>query len=174
MADTPFRIGTGYDVHAFAPPGAARPLVLGGVAIPHDRGLAGHSDADVLIHALVDALLGAAALGDIGAHFPSSDDRWRDAPSAAFLTYTVDLLRARGWRIANVDTTLVAEQPRLSPHVPAMRAWLADLLGLPVEYISVKSKTTDGLGFTGRGEGIACHAVALIARADDGAAAGEE
>lgn len=162
--DTPFRIGTGYDVHAFAPPGAARALVLGGVAIPHDRGLAGHSDADVLIHALVDALLGAAALGDIGSHFPSSDDRWRDAPSAAFLTYTADLLRAHGWRIANVDTTLVAERPRLSSHVPTMRARLADLLGLPVEHISVKSKTTDGLGFTGRGEGIACHAVALIAR----------
>ena len=170
MADTPFRIGTGYDVHAFAPPVAARPLVLGGVAIPHDRGLAGHSDADVLIHALVDALLGAAALGDIGSHFPSSDDRWRDAPSAAFLTYTADLLRVRGWRIENVDATLIAERPRLSPHVPAMRARLADLLGLPIEQVSVKSKTTDGLGFTGRGEGIACHAVALIARADDEAA----
>ena len=163
-ADTAFRIGTGYDVHAFAPPGARRALVLGGVTIPHDRGLAGHSDADVLIHALVDALLGAAALGDIGGHFPSSDDRWRDAPSAAFLTYTADLLRARGWRIENVDATLVAEQPRLSPHVPAMRARLAELLGLPVERVSVKSKTTDGLGFTGRGEGMACHAVALIAR----------
>lgn len=174
MADTPFRIGTGYDAHAFAPPAAARPLVLGGVAIPHDRGLAGHSDADVLIHALVDALLGAAALGDIGSHFPSSDDRWRDAPSAAFLTYTANLLRARGWRIANLDTTLIAEQPRLSPHIPALRARLADLLGLPVECVSVKSKTTDGLGFTGRSEGIACHAVALIARADENAAGGEE
>jgi 2-C-methyl-D-erythritol 2,4-cyclodiphosphate synthase len=159
------RIGTGYDVHAFAPAAAARPLVIGGVTIPHDRGLAGHSDADVLIHALVDALLGAAALGDIGTHFPSSDARWHDAPSTAFLTYTVDLLRRHGWRIVNLDATVVAEQPRLSPHIAAMRDHMARALGLDVGQISVKSKTTDGLGFTGRREGIACHAVALIEQA---------
>ena len=164
MTEHTFRVGTGYDVHAFAPPEAGRSLILGGVAVPHDRGLAGHSDADVLIHALVDALLGAAALGDIGAHFPSSDRRWHDAPSADFLTYARDLLRQTGWRIGNVDASVVAERPRLSPHIPAIRARLAELLELPIERVSVKSKTTDGLGFTGRAEGIACHAVALIER----------
>jgi 2-C-methyl-D-erythritol 2,4-cyclodiphosphate synthase len=164
MTEHTVRVGAGYDAHAFAPPEAGRPLILGGVLVPHDRGLAGHSDADVLIHALVDALLGATALGDIGAHFPSSDPRWRDAPSADFLTYARDLLRQEGWRIGNVDATVVAERPRLSPHIPAMRASLAELLDLPIERVSVKSKTTDGLGFTGRAEGIACHAVALIER----------
>ena len=160
-----FRVGTGYDVHAFAPAEAGRPFIIGGVAIPHDRGLAGHSDADVLIHALVDALLGAAALGDIGTHFPSNDARWHDAPSTAFLTYTVDLLRRHGWRVVNADATVVAEQPRLSLHIAAMRDHLARALGLDVSQVSVKSKTTDGLGFIGRQEGIACHAVALIERA---------
>jgi|SRR5579884_3261932 len=161
---TQIRVGIGYDVHAFAPPDAGRALILGGVVVPHERGLAGHSDADVLAHAVVDALLGAATLGDIGMHFPSSDPRWRDAPSTAFLTYAVDLLRQHGWRAVNVDATVVAERPRLSPHVPAMRQRLAETLGLPPECVSVKSKTTDGLGFTGRAEGVACHAVALIER----------
>ncbi|HEU5439652.1 MAG TPA: 2-C-methyl-D-erythritol 2,4-cyclodiphosphate synthase [Ktedonobacterales bacterium] len=161
---TTMRVGMGYDVHAFAPAEAGRALMLGGVAIPFERGLAGHSDADVLLHALVDALLGAAALGDLGTHFPSSDSRWQGAASADFLSYSVDMLRQRGWRIANVDVTVVAERPRLSPHVPAMRARLAELLGLPLDAVSVKSKTTDGLGFTGRGEGIACYAVAMIER----------
>lgn len=162
MATT--RVGMGYDVHAFAPREAGRSLVLGGVAVPHDRGLAGHSDADVLIHALVDALLGAAGLGDIGTHFPSSDARWQGAPSMAFLAYTRDLLRQAYWRVINVDATVVAQQPRLSPHVPAMRAKLAEELGIVLDAVSVKSKTTDGLGFAGRGEGIACYAVALIER----------
>jgi 2-C-methyl-D-erythritol 2,4-cyclodiphosphate synthase len=158
------RVGIGYDVHAFVAPEAQRPLVIGGVTISHERGLAGHSDADVLLHALVDALLGAAGLGDIGTHFPSSDPRWRDAASIAFLTYTLDLLAEQGWRIGNVDATIVAERPRLTPHVPAMRARLAEALGLPLDAISVKAKTTDGLGFTGRSEGIACCAIALIER----------
>jgi 2-C-methyl-D-erythritol 2,4-cyclodiphosphate synthase len=158
------RVGIGYDVHAFAAPEAQRPLVIGGVAIPHERGLAGHSDADVLLHALVDALLGAAALGDIGTHFPSSDPRWRDAASMAFLTYTLELLSGQGWRIGNVDATLVAERPRMAPHIPAIRARLAEAMGLPMDAVSVKAKTTDGLGFTGRSEGMACHAVALIER----------
>src|SRR5512146_64815 len=112
------RGGMGYDVHAFAPAEAGRALMLGGVAIPFERGLAGHSDADVLLHALVDALLGAAGLGDIGTHFPSSDPRWRDAASSAFLTYTLDLLKEQGWRVGNVDATIVAEHPRMTPHIP--------------------------------------------------------
>ena len=164
MGGQAIRVGIGYDVHAFATPEAQRPLVIGGVTIPHERGLAGHSDADALLHALVDALLGAAALGDIGTHFPSSDPRWRDAASMAFLTYTLDLLTAQGWRIGNVDATIVAERPRMTPHIPAIRARLAEAMSLPPEVVSVKAKTTDGLGFTGRSEGIACYAVALIER----------
>ncbi len=158
------RVGIGYDVHAFAPVEAGRPLLLGGVVVPHERGLAGHSDADVLLHALVDALLGAAALGDIGTHFPSSESRWKDAPSTAFLRHAQELLREQGWGVVNVDATVVAEHPRLTPHVPAIRAKLAEELGLSLDAISVKAKTTDGLGFTGRAEGMACYAVALIAR----------
>lgn len=156
------RIGSGYDVHAFT---EGRPLVLGGVTIPHDYGLAGHSDADAVIHAIVDALLGAAALGDIGQHFPSKDLRWKDQPSTVFLTYTLDLLRQHHWTIGNVDATIVAEQPRLSPHVQAMREHLAQHLQLSIDQVSVKSKTTDGLGFAGRREGIACYAVALLEQA---------
>jgi 2-C-methyl-D-erythritol 2,4-cyclodiphosphate synthase len=158
------RVGIGYDVHAFAEPAAGRPLIIGGVTIPHDRGLAGHSDADVLLHALVDALLGAAGLGDIGQHFPSSDPRWRDASSVTFLEAARDLLAARGWRVGNVDATVVAERPRLMPHVGAMRARIAATLEVEDERVSVKAKTTDGLGFSGRGEGVACYAVALIER----------
>jgi len=164
MADISMRVGVGYDVHGFAEPSAARALILGGVTIPYERGLAVHSDADVLIHALVDALLGATALGDIGVHFPSSDPHWKDTPSLDFLTYTLGLLNEHGWRVANVDATVVAEQPKLTPHVPAMRDSLAQAMGLEIDRISVKAKTTDRLGFTGRGEGIACHAVALVER----------
>ncbi len=153
------RIGSGYDVHAFAP---NRPLVLGGVTIPHEFGLAGHSDADAVIHAVVDALLGAAALGDIGQHFPSSDPRWKDQPSSVFLTYTLDLLCQQGWQISNIDATIVAERPKMAAHIPAMRAHLAEHLRLEIGQISVKATTTDGLGFAGRREGIACYAVALI------------
>ena len=158
------RVGLGFDAHAFASPDAGRRLMLGGVVVPHKRGLAGHSDADALLHALVDALLGAAALGDIGAHFPSSDARWHGASSDAFVIHTVDLLTRGGWRVVNVDATVVAEQPRLSPHTPAMRDEMARLLGIDRERVSVKSKTTDGLGFAGREEGIVCYVVALIER----------
>lgn len=164
MAIGDIRVGTGYDVHAFAPPEEGRPLIVGGVVIPYSRGLAGHSDADVLIHAVVDALLGAAALGDIGTYFPSSDPRWHNASSSEFLAHSVALLHERGWQIANMDATVVTERPRMTPHVPAMRAHLASMMGVAEERVSVKAKTTDGLGFTGRGEGMACHAVALIAR----------
>jgi 2-C-methyl-D-erythritol 2,4-cyclodiphosphate synthase len=155
------RIGSGYDVHAFA---ENRPLILGGVTIPHDRGLSGHSDADAVIHAVVDALLGAAALGDIGTHFPSSDLRWKDQPSSVFLNYTCDLLAQHQWSISNIDATVVAERPKMAPYIQAMRAHLADHLHLDISQVSVKATTTDGLGFTGRREGIACYAVALIER----------
>lgn len=158
------RVGIGYDVHAFAPPEARRPLLIGGVAIPHDRGLAGHSDADVLLHAVVDALLGAAALGDIGTYFPSSDIRWQGASSTDFLAHTVALLAEGGWHIENVDATVVMETPRLGPHVAAIRDALAKTLMVGVDCVSVKGKTTDRLGFTGRAEGVACYAVALLSR----------
>lgn len=156
------RIGSGYDVHAFAP---ERALVLGGIVIPHEYGLAGHSDADAVIHAIVDALLGAAALGDIGQHFPPHDPRWKDQPSRIFLSYTLDLLQKQQWSIGNIDATIVAERPRMTPHIQAMREHLAEHLQLSVEQVSVKATTTDGIGFTGRREGIACYAVALIEKA---------
>lgn len=153
------RIGFGYDVHAFAP---NRPLVLGGVTIPSERGLTGHSDADVVIHAIVDAFLGAVALGDIGQHFPSNEERWKNQPSSVFLDYTYALLCQHQYKIINIDTTIVAEHPKLAPHIQAMRANLSEHLHLTLEQVSVKATTTDGLGFTGRQEGIACYAVALI------------
>src|SRR5437764_1314532 len=155
------RVGFGYDVHAFMP---GRPLVLGGVTIPHDYGLSGHSDADAVIHAVVDALLGAAALGDIGTHFPSHDLRWKDQLSAIFLDYTYALLAQHSWRIGNIDATIVAERPKMAPHISQMRTHLAEHLHLEREQVSVKATTTDKLGFAGRSEGIACYAVALIER----------
>ena len=155
------RVGSGYDVHAFI---EGRPLILGGITIPHTHGLSGHSDADAVLHAIVDALLGAAVLGDIGQHFPSSDPRWKDQPSSVFLDYTLDLLRQHNWHISNVDATIVAERPKMAPHIQAMRRHVADHLGLDVEQVSIKATTTDGLGFAGRCEGIACYAVALIER----------
>ncbi len=153
------RIGFGYDVHTFA---SNRRLVLGGVTIPAEKGLSGHSDADTVIHAIVDALLGAAALGDIGGHFPSSDVRWKDQPSAVFLDYTYGLLCQQQWKISNIDATIVAEHPKLAPYIHDMRAHLAKHLHLELSQVSVKATTTDGLGFAGRREGIACYAVALI------------
>jgi 2-C-methyl-D-erythritol 2,4-cyclodiphosphate synthase len=153
------RIGFGYDVHAFA---TGRPLILGGVTIPFERGLSGHSDADTVIHAIVDALLGAAALGDIGQHFPSTEERWKNQPSSVFLDYTYDLLCQQHYAINNIDATIVAEHPKLAPHIQAMRTHLAEHLHLTIEQVSVKATTTDGLGFAGRQEGIACYAVALI------------
>lgn len=155
------RIGNGFDVHAFT---EDRPLILGGITIPHNRGLAGHSDADAVLHAIVNALLGAAALGDIGTHFPSSDARWKDQPSTVFLDYTHDLLQQHSWNISNVDTMIVAQSPRMGPHTEAMRAHIAKHLHIAIDQVSIKAATTDGLGFTGRKEGIACYAVALIER----------
>jgi 2-C-methyl-D-erythritol 2,4-cyclodiphosphate synthase len=153
------RIGFGYDVHAFA---ANRPLVLGGVTIPSERGLSGHSDADAVIHATVDALLGAAALGDIGKYFSSDDERWKNQPSAVFLDFTYDLLCQHKYSISNIDITIVAEKPKMAPYIQAMRTRLAEHLHLDLGQVSVKATTTDSLGFTGRQEGIACYAVALL------------
>ena len=153
------RVGQGFDVHAFA---EGRKLVLGGVEIAHERGLAGHSDADVLIHALADALLGAAALGDIGMHFPDSDPAYKGADSRVLLREVARKLAAAGWRVVNVDATVIAQAPRLAPHIPAMVANLAADLGLASSAVSVKATTTERLGFTGRGEGIAAQAIALI------------
>ncbi len=160
------RVGFGYDVHRYAP---GRRLVLGGVDIPAPVGLLGHSDADVLTHALMDALLGAAALGDIGHHFPPSAARWQDADSLDLLRQVVGLLTTAGWRVGNVDATVVMEAPRLAPHVPAMRARLAAALGVDVSAVSVKATTNEGLGFVGRAEGAAAYAVALAVAAEAGA-----
>lgn len=155
------RVGIGLDVHALA---AGRRLVLGGVEIPHDAGLAGHSDGDALVHAIIDALLGAAGRGDIGQWFPSSDPRWAGADSLEMLRTVVYALVRDGWQIGNVDATVIAQRPRIGPHVPAMRERLAAVLGIPVESASVKATTTDHLGALGRAEGIAAQAVALLVR----------
>src|SRR6185437_3770325 len=157
------RVGVGFDVHAFA---AERELWLGGVRIAHDRGLAGHSDADVVLHALTDAILGALGAGDIGDHFPPSDPQWRGAPSPLFLEHAGGLVARAGGRIAHADVTIICEKPRIGPYRDAMRARIADLLRLPVSRISIKATTTERLGFTGRGEGIAAQAVATIMMGD--------
>ena len=155
------RIGSGFDVHAF---GEGDHVMLGGVRIAHDRGIVAHSDGDVLIHALCDALLGALALGDIGQHFPPGDARWRDADSLQFLRHCVSLMDQHGYRLGNADLTVICEQPKVTPHSKAMRALLAKALGVPMEQVSIKATTTECLGFTGRGEGIAAQAVVLLER----------
>jgi 2-C-methyl-D-erythritol 2,4-cyclodiphosphate synthase len=156
------RVGIGLDVHALE---AGRRLVLGGIEIPHSAGLAGHSDGDALVHAIVDALLGAAARGDIGQWFPSSDQRWAGANSLLMLQTVVETLRTEGWQIVNVDATVIAQRPRIGPHIQAMRERLGSVLGLPIDAVSVKATTTDHLGALGRAEGIAAQAVALVVRA---------
>lgn len=162
---TDVRTGSGFDVHAFdAVGGRSGPVVLGGVAVPHERGLVGHSDADVVTHAVMDALLGAAALGDIGMSFPDDEDRWAGADSLAMAAEVAAAVRAQGWRIGNVDVTVICQAPRVGPHRSAMRARLADALGVDVGRVSVKATTTEGLGFTGRREGIAAQAVATLSR----------
>lgn len=158
-----FRTGIGYDVHRLEP---GRPLWLCGVELPHHEGLAGHSDADVAIHALVDAILGALAEGDIGAHFPPSDAQWRGAPSYRFLAFARDRVAARGGRIVHIDVTIICEAPKIGPHREAMRARLGEILAISPYSVSVKATTTEGLGFTGRGEGIAAQAVATLALPD--------
>ncbi len=153
------RVGQGFDAHAFA---EGRPLMLGGVEVPHARGLAGHSDGDPLLHAVIDALLGAAGLGDIGGMFPPSDECWRGAASLDLLASASRRVRAAGFHVVNVDATVVAEAPRLAPYVDAMRARIASALDMDITAVSVKPKTTDGLGFTGRGDGIAAFAAVLL------------
>ena len=153
------RIGHGYDVHRLV---ADRPLILCGVNIPHEKGLLGHSDADVALHALMDALLGAAALGDIGKLFPDTDDTYKGADSAKLLSAVCSVLQRKGYAPENVDITIVAQRPKLAPFVSAMQARVAELLSLPVDAVSVKATTEEGLGFTGEGLGIAAHAVCLI------------
>ena len=153
------RVGVGYDSHRFAP---GRPLVLGGVRVPFELGLAGHSDADVVAHAITDALLGAAALGDIGSHFPPEDERWRHADSVELLRSAVRLLAERNYQVVNVDVTVVLETPKLRPHVDAMREALARALEVSPDNVSVKAKTNEQMGWIGRGEGVAGMAVALI------------
>jgi len=153
------RIGQGFDTHALV---GGRELVIGGVRIPYEKGLAGHSDADVLIHAVCDALLGAAGLGDIGAHFPDTDARYKGIDSRKLLREVARLLRQRKLRVANVDATIIAQAPKMAPHIAAMRANLASDLGVAPDAVNVKAKTTEKLGFVGRGEGIAAEAVALL------------
>lgn len=153
------RIGQGFDVHALA---AGRKLVIGGVTIPYDKGLAGHSDADVLLHAICDALIGAAALGDIGQHFPDTDPRYAGIDSRKLLCEVNQLLRAQNYRVANLDATVIAQAPKLAPHIAAMRANIAADLNVPMSAVNVKAKTAEKLGALGRGEGIAAEAVVLI------------
>ena len=154
------RVGHGIDVHALV---EGRPLVVGGVRVPFERGLAGHSDGDVLLHAIIDALLGAAGLGDIGRMFPSDSEQWRDADSRQLLALTVRRVREAGFTVSNLDSTIVAEAPKLAPHVNAIRSGLAETLGIDISATNVKATTSDRLGFTGRGEGIAAFATVLLA-----------
>ena len=157
------RVGTGFDVHAFA---EGRALILGGVSIEHPVGLLGHSDADVLTHAVMDALLGACAMGDIGKHFPDTDPAYEGADSLALLRRCTDLLAAHGWRVGNVDATVIAQAPKLAPHIDRMRVNLAAAMGIDLSRVSVKATTTEHLGFTGRKEGIAAQAATLVMRED--------
>ncbi len=161
---TALRIGQGFDVHRFAAPEEGRQLMLMGCAIPHDRGLAGHSDADVMLHALMDALLGAAGLGDIGLHFPDTEPAYKGADSAHLLEQVMGDLAERGWRVVNADVCLIGERPKIGPHRQQMRDRVAPLLGLSADLLNVKATTTERLGFTGRGEGLAAQAVVLLQR----------
>lgn len=155
----PIRIGQGYDVHAF---GEGDHIMLAGVRVPHSRGVLAHSDGDVALHALCDAMLGALALGDIGVHFPPSDERWKGADSSRFVSHCNELLRERGWQVGNVDITVICERPKVGPHALAMREKVAQLLRIDLDRVSIKATTSEKLGFTGREEGIAAQAVALL------------
>ncbi len=156
----PFRVGTGFDVHQLV---AGRALVIGGVTIPYERGLLGHSDADVLLHAIADALLGAAALGDIGKHFPDSDPDYKGADSRTLLRTVVQRVREAGWQVGNIDATIIAQAPKMAPHIAQMQANIASDCAVTISAINIKATTTELLGFTGRGEGIAAQASAMLA-----------
>ncbi len=153
------RVGFGYDVHRLV---EGRPLIVGGVSVPHSKGLLGHSDADVLLHAVIDALIGAAALGDIGAHFPPDDDTWKDISSVKLLKKTAGLIDAKNLRVVNIDSTVVCQSPRLSPYINDMVRTISNALGLDEGAVNVKAKTEEGLGFTGSGEGISAYSTALV------------
>ena len=155
------RIGNGYDIHRLV---SGRPLILGGIRLEHPLGLDGHSDADVLVHALMDALLGALSLGDIGQHFPPDDPQWKGADSLVLLEHVMALVREHGWIVVNVDTVVIAERPKLKPHIAAMRRSIASRMGLDPDQVGVKATTNEQLGPEGREEGISCHAVALLQR----------
>ena len=155
----PFRVGQGYDLHALVPD---RDLILGGVNIPHTHGLLGHSDADALLHAITDALLGAAALGDIGRHFPDTDERFKGADSRVLLRATTSLIQAAGYQVGNVDATIICQAPKMAPHIPEMVKNIASDLGVSASHVYVKAKTNEGLGHLGRQEGIAVHAIAML------------
>ncbi len=159
--DFPFRVGQGFDVHALV---EGRPLIIGGVSIPHDRGLQGHSDADVLLHAITDAILGAAGMGDIGRHFPDTDPAYKGADSRALLRTAMQKLRNAGWKVVNVDATIHAQAPKIGPHAPAMAANISADRGMDPADVNIKAKTNEGLGYLGRKEGIAATVVALLAR----------
>ena len=159
--DCPFRVGEGWDVHALV---EGRPLILGGVRIPHTHGLAGHSDADALLHAITDAILGAAALGDIGRMFPDTDEQWKGADSAVLLAEAARRVAEQGWRIVNVDSTIVAQAPKLAPHMGAIAARIADVLGLEVHQVNVKAKTAERLGPVGQGQSIEARAAVLLCK----------
>jgi len=157
------RIGHGYDVHRLV---EGRKLILGGVDIPHETGLLGHSDADVLTHAVMDALLGAAALGDIGRHFPDNDPTYKGADSLKLLAHVIDLLKENGWTVGNVDATILAQRPKLAPHIPQMRENLSRVMGVEIDQVNIKATTEERLGFTGAEEGMAAHAVCLLIKAE--------
>ena len=158
------RVGMGYDVHKLT---EGRKLILGGVDIPWEKGLLGHSDADVLIHAVMDALLGAAALGDIGKHFPDTDPAYKGISSIKLLVHVAELLRKQEYAVGNIDATVIAQKPKMAPHIPQMRKNMADALGIPESMINIKATTEEGLGFTGRGEGIASQAICLLIEKQD-------
>ncbi|MFM1870276.1 MAG: hypothetical protein RLY99_1020 [Pseudomonadota bacterium] len=161
MTTASFRIGQGYDLHALV---AGRDLILGGVKIPHDKGLLGHSDADALLHAITDALLGAAALGDIGRHFPDTDERYKGVDSRVLLRATLALIQAAGYQVGNVDATIICQAPKMAPHIPEMVNNIAHDLGVAPSHVNVKAKTNEGLGHLGRGEGIAVQAIVLLSK----------
>ncbi len=163
MTQAQMRIGQGWDVHALVP---GRRLIIGGVPIPYHLGLLGHSDADVLLHAIIDAMLGAAGLGDIGAHFPDTDVRWKNADSLVLLAACAALLKEKGWRIQNLDSTVLAQAPKLAPHIPAMREQIAAALALTVTQINIKAKTAEKLGPVGQGQSIEAQAIVLLCSAD--------